>query len=196
MQKVIFCLLLLGLFSCKENTQKQENSSKKAKKVPSVYTLATSSGFVFRQDTLYFNNQKYSGYVYDIYASKDTAFVIGYLHGLQEGICKKWYEEKHQIAEDRYFVDGKKEGIHRAWFANGQVKFEFVISNDVYIGELKEWFSNRLLAKHFHYKNGQEEGSQKMWWDNGTIRANYVIKNGKKYGLLGVKLCKNVENDK
>jgi hypothetical protein len=30
-----------------------------------------------------------------------------------------------------------------------------------------------------------------MWWENGLIRANYVVKNGRRYGLIGLKLCVN-----
>ena len=43
---------------------------------------------------------------------------------------------------------------------------------------------------------GYEEGSQKAWWQNGVIRANYVVKNGRRYGLIGLKLCMNPEGSK
>ena len=67
----------------------------------------------------------------------------------------------------------------------------FTAINDKYEGEFKEWYSSGLLGKDFHYVKGQEEGSQRLWWDNGTVRANYVIRDGKKYGLIGMKLCTN-----
>jgi antitoxin component YwqK of YwqJK toxin-antitoxin module len=49
----------------------------------------------------------------------------------------------------------------------------------------------QIKIKDFNYKKGYENGSQRMWWSDGKIRANYVIKNGKKYGLLGYKICVN-----
>uniref|UniRef100_UPI003751D279 toxin-antitoxin system YwqK family antitoxin n=1 Tax=Flavobacterium sp. TaxID=239 RepID=UPI003751D279 len=116
-----------------------------------------------------------------------------YFNGLEEGTTKKWYANK-QLAEKRLYVDGKKEGIHKGWWENGNKKFEFAVSNDEYTNEFKEWNSNGLLVKHFHYKNGQENGSQKLFYENGKVKANYVIINGKRYGLLGTKNCKNVSD--
>ena len=34
-----------------------------------------------------------------------------------------------------------------------------------------------------------------MWELDGGIRANYVVKNGHRYGLIGLKNCKSVENE-
>ena len=68
-----------------------------------------------------------------------------------------------------------------------------LLIQDTYLvnGELKEWMETGQPYRFFHYIKGYEEGSQKMWWSNGSIRANYVIKNGKRYGLLGLKICSN-----
>lgn len=109
---------------------------------------------------------------------------------MEEGWQKKWYDNK-QLAEQRTYVDGEKEGIQQAWWPDGKPKFIYTAINDIYTGELKEWNAAGLLNKDFYYVNGQEEGSEKMWWDDGTVRANYVIRKGKKYGLLGIKICIN-----
>jgi len=85
----------------------------------------------------------------------------------------------------------KKEGRHRAWWPDGKPQFDFQVHLDAYEGELKEWNAKGLLIRQFHYENGQEVGSQRLWWDDSTVRANYQIRNGKKYGLIGIKLCKN-----
>ena len=102
---------------------------------------------------------------------------------MEEGIQKKWYPNR-QLEEERYYINGKKEGQHRGWWPDGKPKFEFSAANDIYEGEFKEWYASGLLGKQFHYVNGIEEGSQRLWWDNGTVRANYVIRNGKKFGLI------------
>lgn len=188
-----FLILLLFFFSSCRNEEIGIVFFKQSKKVPSVYKEVSNYLFQLHQDTLYFNNKKFSGIQYLIYKKGDTAFVKSYLNGLEEGISKKWYANK-QLAEERLYVDGKKEGIHKSWWENGNKKFEFAVSNDEYTNEFKEWNSNGLLIKHFHYQNGQEEGSQKLWYDNGKIKANYVISKGKRYGLLGTKNCKNVSD--
>lgn len=79
----------------------------------------------------------------------------------------------------------------QGWWSDAKQKFTYHFSSDNFTGELKEWNAAGQLNKQFHYVNGQEEGSQKMWWDNGTVKANYVIRDGKKYGLIGLKICNN-----
>ena len=44
--------------------------------------------------------------------------------------------------------------------------------------------------KDFNFKNGKEEGTQKMWFSNGQLKANYIMKDGRRFGILGVKLCR------
>ncbi len=188
------CLLLLLIFfsSCK-NEEEKIAVLKYSKTVPSVYKDASNHLLELHQDTLYFNNTKFSGIIYSLYEKGDTAFIKPYWNGLEEGVSKKWYINK-KVAEERLYIDGKKEGIHKGWWENGNKKFEFAVTNNEYTNEFKEWSSAGLLIKHFHYKNGQENGSQKLFYENGKVKANYVILRGKRYGLLGTKNCKNVSD--
>jgi antitoxin component YwqK of YwqJK toxin-antitoxin module len=188
-----FLILILIFFSSCKNEDKKIIDLKQSKKVPFVYKDASNYAFETHQDTLYFNNKKFSGIEYSLYNQGDTAFSKPFLNGLEEGITKKWYPNK-KLAEERLYIDGKKEGVHKGWWENGNKKFEFTVSNNEYTNEFKEWNSNGFLIKHFHYKNGQEQGSQKLFYENGKIKANYVILNGKRYGLLGTKNCKNVSD--
>lgn len=188
-----FFILILILFASCRNEEKKITSIKHPKKVPLLYKDASNYSFEMHQDTLYYNNKKFSGIQYSLYIPNDTAFVKPFLNGLEEGITKKWHFNK-QLAEERLYIDGKKEGIHKGWWENGNRKFEFAVSNDEYTNEFKEWNTDGLLLKHFHYKNGQENGSQKLFYENGKIKANYMIIDGKRYGLLGTKNCKNVSD--
>lgn len=161
-----------------------------AKTVPLVYECDSNSQFSNHQDTVYFGNAFFSGYRYALYANGDTALLQSYFNGVEEGFQKKWYPNR-QLAEQRFYINGKKEGEHRSWWPDGKPKMAFTAEGDVYNGEFREWYATGLPAKEFHYVNGQEEGSEKLWWNNGSIRANYVIRGGKKYGLLGMKICIN-----
>lgn len=182
-------ILVLFVVAC-EPGNKKTPVAKAPEIIPGNYEQATDVGFSKSQDTVFYHGKLFSGYAFYLFPNRDTAFVMGYLHGLQEGITQKWYPNK-QLMEVRRYVAGRKEGIHQGWWPNGKPKFYYELSNDAYIGLVKEWFSNGTLARVFHYKEGQEDGSEKMWWDDGTIRANYVIINGKKFGLSGQKLCTN-----
>jgi len=156
--------------------------------IPDLYINGLDSGFVFHQDTLYFQSKKFSGYVFKLYAPSDTAFLGTYCEGLEEGVHEKWYPNK-QLAEQRNFHFGKKVGKHVGFWEDGKPKFEYHFLEGELQGVSNEWYQKGQPYKVMHYKKGYEEGSQKMWWENGVIRANYVVKQGRRYGLVGLKLC-------
>ncbi len=159
---------------------------------PSVFVQSDNLQLSYSQDTLLLNTKKFSGWLYQTHES-DTVLLESYINGLKEGYSKKWYSNK-QLAEERLYIAGRKEGTHYAWWPNGNKQYLFTIRNDEYQGEFSEWNSEGSLIKLFHYKNGHEEGSQQLWYDNGKTRANYVIANGRRYGLLGTKNCTNVSD--
>jgi hypothetical protein len=186
---LFFCIT--ALFSCAEKKAEPPRVELKiAKTVPPIFINAPDSGFVKHQDTLYYQGKFFTGYRYALYPNGDTAAILSYFNGVEEGVQKKWYDNG-QPSEERFYINGKKEGIHRAWWPDGKPKMYFEATDDEYSGVFREWYASGLLGKEFHYVKGQEEGSEKLWWNNGTVRANYVIRDGKKYGLLGVTLCVN-----
>ena len=176
------------------NTGKKETvpEIKIAKTVPGNYLNATDSLFNDHKDTVYYGDHFFTGYRFSLYPSGDTAMLQSYFNGVEEGYQRKWYPgPDRQLAEERFYINGKKEGTHKGFWPDGKPKFLFTAVDNEYEGEFKEWYASGLLGKQFHYINGKEEGSQRLWWDNGTVRANYVIKHGKKYGLIGLKTCSN-----
>ena len=191
--KFYFSILLLLVCSCNEKKPKIFTNSDDSK-TPTIFHSKTSQGFDLKQDTLFLNQKKYSGFVYQLFPNqKDTLSVEGYLDGVLNGVAKKYYANK-QLMESRSYKKGKKHGEQIAFWKNGKKRFEFTAVYDVYEGELKEYSEDSHLFHLATYKNGQEEGTQKMWYDNGKIKANYVIRNGKRFGLLGTKNCKNVSD--
>ena len=174
--------------ACKNNGPKE--NAVKISSIPSTYINTIDQGFVFHQDTLYYKDEKFSGHVFDLYPNKDTAFTGGYINGLEEGMHKKWYPNK-QLSEQRLYHNGKKVGKHLGYWEDGKPKFEMSFENREFQGIVREWYKTGQLYKFFHYEKGYEQGSQKMWWENGVIRANYEVRNGRRYGLVGLKLCMN-----
>ena len=185
-----FILIQYGCENIEPHSELKDDTS-----VPNIVNISTDLKFKFHQDTLYFDQKKYDGYVFKEFQKGDTALFIGYLNGLEEGLSKKWYPNK-QISEIRMYRQGKKIGIHKGYYENGNPKFEYHFIQGEHHGIAKEWYENGQDYKIFHYNMGYEEGSQKAWWQNGVIRANYVVKNGRRYGLIGLKLCMNPEGSK
>lgn len=184
---LVFCCMITA-FACKDVNK--DSIQLQANNIPNNYLALDDSTIIWHQDSLFFKAKPYSGKAFSLFANGDTAISKEFWNGLQEGITKRWHPN-HQLAEDRFYIAGKKEGRHRAWWPDGKPQFDFQTHLDAYEGELKEWNAKGLLIRQFHYQNGQEVGSQRLWWDDSTVRANYEIRNGKKYGLIGIKLCKN-----
>ena len=195
---ILRCFIaVLFLSACDSNNKDSQNNQLEIKpqkilvaSVPMIFKASADKGFTLHQDTLFHNDTKYSGLVYTLYNAKDTMQVAGFLNGLEEGIQKKWYPNK-QIASIRDYRAGKKIGKHIGYWENGKTQFEIYFEDGEYHGIAKEWYQNGQAYRTFHYEHGFEQGSQKMWWENGIIRANYVVKNGRRYGLVGLKLCMN-----
>lgn len=192
MKNLTYITLFLLVCSCSQNKSKSVVFSYPF--IPKIYTPKSSSNISSKNDTIFFNKEKYSGYLYELNpVNTDTILIEAYFDGLQNGISKKWYNTK-KMMERRYYRNGKKNGKQIAFWENGFKKFEFTAKDDAYEGEMKEWNIDGKLIHLANYQNGQENGTQKLWYDNGKIRANYVIIDGKRYGLLGTKNCRNVSD--
>lgn len=139
---------------------------------------------------LHYNDELFTGYIYELGPATDTLYKAGYRHGLTHGAERRWFS-KGRLAEERFFAYGIKTGTHLAWWENGNTRFEYQFKEGEHHGSAKEWFPNGKLLRFFHYNRGYEEGRQQMWWEDGRVRANYFVKDGQRFGLLGQKLCIN-----
>ena len=158
--------------------------------IPNVWAIADST-FRHSEGHLLKNNFPFSGYQFSLFSKGDTAYIIPYFEGKEEGLVKTFYPH-HQLESLRFYSFGKKEGEHRGYWENGQLKFVFHFQNDLHEGNAKEWAQSGQIYRDFNYKNGQEAGIQRIWYPDGTLAANYEAKNGRNYGLTGVKNCVSV----
>jgi antitoxin component YwqK of YwqJK toxin-antitoxin module len=156
----------------------------------SLLVASNDAGISLRNGVVHYNGKFFSGRMYQLFPSGDTAVVSQYIKGMLQGWEYKWYANG-KLAEERYYINGKKEGVHKGWREDCTKRFEYHFKNDEHEGILKEWFADGTVARIFNYRKGYEEGQQQMWWSDGRIRANYFVKHGERFGLLGQKLCKN-----
>jgi antitoxin component YwqK of YwqJK toxin-antitoxin module len=184
--------MLMLVFSCSKSDSKEDDF--KITPILQTYTLKTSPSISVLNGIIFLADKKYDGFLYELYPnSKDTVSIEGFSNGFLHGMFKKWYPNG-QLAEERTYSLGEKNGEQISYWQNGHKRFEFTAQKDISEGEMREWNSDGRLIHLANYTNGQEEGAQKLWYDNGKIRANYVIKDGKRYGLLGTKNCINVSD--
>ena len=190
MKRVIAILLIPIIWACESSNE----DSRTQIDVPNIEVHIDSVEIQKKGALLLVNEQPFSGFL--IESNDDEFFTTktGYFNGKKEGRSEQFYENGN-LKEVRYYSANRKEGLHQGWWPNGTKKFDINFINGLTEGESKEWFEDGSPYKIFHYQAGQEVGSQKMWEVTGNIRANYVVKNGHRYGLIGLKSCKSVENE-
>ncbi len=178
MVKTLFSFLLLTLlFSCSKETEIEQ------------IVKYDEENFQLKQGVLFYNNLPLTGKLITNNKKSGLQSEVQYKKGKKEGEEIVKYADG-KLYEQRFYEKGIKTGIHKGWWNNGNIRFEYHFNNGgEYNGEVKEWYTNGQLMKFFHFINGKEKGSQKMWQSNGKIRANYVAKNGDRFGLIGLKKC-------
>lgn len=143
-----------------------------------------------RQDSLYLQGQPFSGTTLTLHPNGDTARLEHWQQGLLHGEQRQWYLNR-QPMEARTYTHGQKTGIHRGWWPNSHKRFEYHFTQGEHNGPMNEWYEDGSPLRAFHHRMGYEDGQQQMWWPDGSQRANYTVRNGRRYGLLGQKLCSN-----
>ena len=150
--------------------------------------LKETEGLERKRGLMYFQNQLFTGYTYELHSNGRIKFKTRWINGKRQGKQISWFDNG-QIKEIRYYKNNKKDGQHWGWFADGSPRFEYHFINGLYHGTYKEWYPDGSPAAEHNYDMGKESGSQKIYELNGQIRANYVVKDGYRYGLVGSKNC-------
>lgn len=148
----------------------------------------TDDNLSFSNGVMLYKEKPYSGILFSKIDTVTTYNAI-YLEGKKHGKEQKFFY-KGDLAELRYYTNGKKSGTHRTWWNKEQIKLEYHFDTaGNQIGTQREWYSNGQLFKEFNYHNGKEDGTQKSWDITGKINANYIVIDGERFGFIGSKNC-------
>lgn len=119
-----------------------------------------------------------------------TTYKAAYMNGKKHGEEQKFFFNG-KLSESKTFTNGKKTGIHKAWWNNNQIMSEYHFDDHGnLVGKQREWFSNGKLLKELNYIQGKEDGLQKKWDFKGKLIANYRVINGESFGLISSNTCK------
>lgn len=182
MKKIIVFLFVCFFYTCQDT-----------KKIPLKEVQSNDIYLVLKNGILLYKNEPFTGLYKEFDSVNQTYNLSTYVLGKKEGLEKKNYTN-NLLAEERFYKKGLKTGIHKGFWQDGSVKFEYHFNEEgVYHGSFKEWSPNGQIIKEFNYDNGKEKGTQRMWNTNGTIRANYIVKYGERFGLIGLKKCYTID---
>ncbi|CAL2108574.1 conserved hypothetical protein [Tenacibaculum sp. 190524A02b] len=156
------------------------------------FVVSLTKGFKLKNGVLFYNEEAYTGVLLSFDKVNKTNNTSEYKEGKKHGKELKKYQNE-VLAEERFYTKGNKSGVHKGWWKNGGLKFEYHFNTTgEYHGIVREWYKNGQPCKFFNYEEGKEKGSQQMWQPNGKLRANYIVKNGDRFGLIGLKKCYTV----
>ncbi len=141
---------------------------------------------------LFYRNLPFNGLL--VSGHDDTSFKmkLQYIDGRKDGYEKQWYANG-VLSQSRWYSKGLKIGNHLGWWEDGTQKFDYWYNEKgEHDGSRREWYKNGQLILDFNYLNGKETGRQRTWTETGKTRANYEVKNGERFGLIGLKKCYTV----
>ena len=176
--KYSFLILFCTFFSCSNEAE--------------LEVLASDKNLNLQNGILSYNDSPFRGTIVSYHEAGNLKYSAEYLDGQKHGQERKWYSNE-SLAEERFYTNGRKSGIHIAFWPNGNKKFVYHFNTiGEYNGNVKEWFKTGELMRDFNYISGKESGSQRMWNVDKSIRANYEVVNGERFGLIGLKKCYQV----
>lgn len=178
---VVYAMFFLFVFSCKDTSLS--------------VVKQTDLNLILENGVLFYRTHPFSGTIVSNYSKKLPKYQAQYKDGKKHGPEKKWFSNG-VLAEERFYTDGFKTGLHRSWWEGGGPKFQYYFNDTgAFHGEVKEWYPSGQLFRSFNYLNGQEVGRQRLWKLDGAIKANYEVVNNERYGLIGLKKCYTVTKD-
>lgn len=107
-----------------------------------------------------------------------------YLKGKKEGIWKSYYVNGNIKSEISY-IQGKKKGDARIFYENGNIAEEGTWMVDKWVGKYKSYYRNGKLSYLWNYNDlGTRSGYQQYFYENGNIKIEGEWQEGKEQGVI------------
>ena len=101
---------------------------------------------------------------------------------VKDGILREYHNNGRIYSEINY-KDGKKHGLFRTWFDNGQLHDSAYFENDSLIGYGVSYYHNGVKNyEEQRNKSHKKFGYFKFWYDNGVLGSIEYFINGQLHG--------------
>ena len=173
--QVILLLFFTLFISCQENSKQISvlNFDPNLKK--------TERGWIYK-------GKPFSGFMIQEEKDHRIVYQLPIENSKEQGMAKGWYNSGEKLLE-RFYSDGKREGIFKQWWPNGRLRYLFKYENDVFQGKQIVYFPDGKIREESIYQSGEKEEIQRVWDEKGLLISNYTLKNKKLYGVITVKSC-------
>lgn len=116
------------------------------------------------------------------HSTGQLAMEVNNTQGLRDGALH-WYDTEGRHLEVMPYKNGKRHGLNRIFYENGNLRIEVTYVDDQKEGLEKFYFSSGKLASEVNYVKGKKEGLQKEYTIDGTLDNDVMYVHGYKEGL-------------
>lgn len=193
----LFLFLFLHLSACAKTTEETTAVSEQQivyKEIKEVEVVKDALELHPEKGMWFYQDSPFNGYAVRYYVNGNLAERIGFYEGKKEGITKKWFDNG-QLQKTSYYSANKLHGEENSWWSTGTIAAQLNYRNGYKNGTQQRWYANGQISRKTHYTLGKEEGIQQAWLENGKIYVNYEAKNGRSFGLRKAKLCYALEDE-
>lgn len=202
--KAYYSLVFLLILSCQKNTSQagglnsvKNNLTVPSYQVPNIQVSYEALSLDRLEGVWTLQGKLYSGYAVQSYPNGSIKARIGFFNGKKQGISRGYYPDG-QLRQLTPYHQNLVHGEARNWF--GTEEHSLLAVRNFYLGKLhgtfKKWYKSGQLFKVMNYNMGKEEGMQQAFNENGDIYANYEAKNGRSFGLKRSMLCFALADEK
>ena len=108
------------------------------------------------------------------------------------GEIVKYYKNGKKYTS-RSYLEGKKNGFHYFWHANGQIGGKENWNEGKRDGEWKSWYKNGQIKAQGMWNDGLEDGEWESFHKDGQLKDSGYYLKGKKHGREETVDCNRVE---
>lgn len=177
MKQAIWFVVMILLLSCK----RQETP-------PAVMIKNYDPDLQQTVEGWWYKGKPFSGYMIEEQRAHEIVYRLPIIDGKENGPAIGFYDSGEKLLEC-YFLNGKKEGLYKQWWPNGNYRYRFHFKNGKYHGAQTVFFPDGKIREESRFFFGGKEGLQRVWNNSGQLISNYMIRNKKLYGVISVETC-------
>lgn len=107
-----------------------------------------------------------------------------YVNSRKEGIWKKFFANGNVKDEITYRMN-RPNGVYKVYYDNGKIQEQGEWRNSRNIGDFKRYHPNGKIAQNFQFNaTGKREGKQQYFYENGQLMIEGSWEGGKESGVL------------
>jgi antitoxin component YwqK of YwqJK toxin-antitoxin module len=100
----------------------------------------------------------------------------------RDGAFRAHHAGSTQVSAEGEYVGGKKHGVWRWWYSDGQLQSEVTFVHGLREGHETGWHENGNKSAEGDNRGGHREGPWDFWYASGAFQQRYLYRQGKQHG--------------